>query len=120
MVTDIMITTKMDITTIMIITMVMMNESDARQTVMVTMGVIFALVYEPLLVTYAATLGQYVLGIRVRDTRDPQQRINILQSYIRIVLKLSLGWLSLLTINFNPQHRAIHDLAAGSVVVKVK
>jgi uncharacterized RDD family membrane protein YckC len=105
---------------IMIITMVIMGESEARQTVMVAMGVIFALVYEPLLITYAATLGQYALGIRVRNARDPRQRINILQGYIRIVLKLSLGWLSLLTINFNPQHRAIHDLAAGSVVVKVK
>lgn len=105
---------------IMIITMVIMNESDARQTVMVSMGIIFALVYEPILTTYGATLGQYLLGIRVRDSTNPQQRINILQAYIRIVLKWSLGWLSFVTINFNPQHRAIHDMAASSVVVKVK
>lgn len=104
---------------IMIVTMVMMGESDARQTVMVSMGVIFALVYEPLLTTYGATLGQYIIGIRVRDSRNPRQRINIRRAYIRIVLKLMLGWLSLVAINFNPQHRAIHDLAASSVVVKV-
>jgi hypothetical protein len=105
---------------IMIATMVIMSESTARQTVMVTMGVIFVLLYEPLLTTYAATLGQYIIGIRVRDAGNPAQRINIPQAYIRIIVKWLLGWLSFVTINFNPQHRAIHDLAGSSVVIRVK
>jgi len=105
---------------IMIVTMVIMGESEARQTVMVSMGIAFALVYEPVLTTYAATLGQYIMGIRVRNAMDPQERINIFQAYIRVVVKVLLGWLSFITINFNPQHRAIHDIAGSSVVVKIK
>lgn len=105
---------------IMIVTMVIMGESESRQTVMTAMGVVFVFLYEPVLTTYAATLGQYIIGIRVRDARNPEKRINILQAYIRIAIKLLLGWLSLVTINFNPQHRAIHDMAGASVVIKVR
>ena len=105
---------------VMIVTMVVMGESEARQTVMISMGVVFVLVYEPVLTTYAATLGQYIIGIRVREARNPEKPINIFQAYIRVLVKWLLGWLSFVTINFNSQHRAIHDMAGSSVVVKVK
>jgi uncharacterized RDD family membrane protein YckC len=105
---------------VMIGTMVIFGESEFKQAIMLFLGVIFVLLYEPLLTTYAATPGQFIIGIRVRNARNPAQKINILQAYIRVIVKWLLGWLSVVTINFNPQHRAIHDLAGASVVIRVK
>ena len=105
---------------LMIVSMILLDESEARQTVMVSLCVFFALVYEPVLITYSATLGQYVIGIRVRNARNPNERINIFQAYMRIIVKCLLGWISFVTINFNPRHRAIHDLAGSSVVIRLK
>ena len=87
---------------------------------MFCMGIFFTLVYEPMMTTYGATVGQYVIGIRVRNSRNPSKRMNIFQAYIRIIVKLMLGWLSFVTIHFNAQHRAIQDLAGSSVMIKVK
>ena len=105
---------------LLIVAMVILGESPARQAVMLCMGILFTLVYEPFLTAYGATVGQYVIGIRVRDARNPNKRINILQAYVRIIVKLMLGWISFVTIHFNPQHRAIHDLAGSSVMIRLK
>lgn len=40
------------------------------------------------------------------------------QAIIRYIIKISLGWISFLTINSNYEKRAIHDFVAGSVVIK--
>ena len=75
-------------------------------------------VYEPVCTTCGFTIGNYMKGIRVRRVSDPTKRINILQAFFRYLLKFSLGWISFLTIHFNPERRAIHDLAVGSVMVR--
>jgi uncharacterized RDD family membrane protein YckC len=75
-------------------------------------------VYEPLCTTLGFTLGNFIKGIRVRRHADTGERINIFQGLLRYLLKFSLGWISFLTINSNPQKRAIHDLAAGSVMIR--
>jgi uncharacterized RDD family membrane protein YckC len=106
--------------TIMVVTMVMMGDSESRQMVMISLAVIFSFVYEPLLTTYSATLGQRLMGIRVRDVKNPKERINVFQAYARFLVKWFLGWLSFVTINFNPQHRAIHDWAGSSVVIRIR
>ncbi len=77
-------------------------------------------VYEPLLVIFGCTLGQYVKKIRVRDHVNPTKRINIIQAFFRYLFKAVLGWFSFLTISFNPEKRAIHDFVSGSIMVKVK
>lgn len=65
-----------------------------------------------------STLGNYLMKIKVRDNLNTIKRINLLQSYIRFVLKFLLGWVSFLTIHGNKQRRAIHDFAAGSVMIE--
>jgi uncharacterized RDD family membrane protein YckC len=65
-----------------------------------------------------ATLGNYIKGIRVRQNGATGQRINFFQAFIRYVLKMLLGWISFLTIHTNPQKRAIHDIIAGSVMIR--
>jgi uncharacterized RDD family membrane protein YckC len=75
-------------------------------------------IYEPLCTTLGATLGNYIKGIRVRQNGAINQRINFFQAFIRYVLKVLLGWISFLTIHTNPQKRAIHDIVAGSVMIR--
>lgn len=77
-----------------------------------------AAVYEPLCTSFGFTIGNYIKGIRVRSASDNVKKINVFQAIIRYVLKIVFGWLSFITIHSNQQRRAIHDLAAGSVMIK--
>ena len=76
-------------------------------------------IYEPLLVAFGCTLGQYIKRLRVRDIDDTTRRIGVFPSIVRYILKTLLGWLSFLTINMNKEKRAIHDFASGGVVLRV-
>jgi uncharacterized RDD family membrane protein YckC len=76
-------------------------------------------IYEPVCTAFGCTIGNLIKRIRVRQTDNTSARINLLQAFLRYVLKVALGWISFLTIHFNPERRAIHDLAAGSVMIKV-
>lgn len=82
--------------------------------------VVVIFLYEPVLISVACTPGQYINGIRVRQFKQPEERITFVSAFLRIVCKSLLGWLSFLTISFNPNKRAIHDLASGSIVVELK
>lgn len=72
--------------------------------------------YEPIFTSMACTVGQKITGIRVR-TLNTHQKISILSAYIRIVVKILLGFLSLLSIPLTKGRRAVHDYAAGSIVI---
>jgi uncharacterized RDD family membrane protein YckC len=76
------------------------------------------LIYEPVLTSYGCTLGQKITGIRVRKLAT-LQRISIPAAYLRILFKVFLGFLSLLTIPCTRDRRAIHDFISGSVVIRV-
>jgi uncharacterized RDD family membrane protein YckC len=75
-------------------------------------------IYEPLCTTLGFTIGNFVKGIRVREHSNPAKRINFFQALLRYAIKILLGWLSFITIHSNPQRRAMHDLVAGSVMIK--
>ena len=75
-------------------------------------------VYEPLCTTLGCTLGNYMKGIRVRRYDNESKRINFFAAFVRYCVKVLLGWISFITIHFNPERRAIHDYVAGSVMVK--
>lgn len=77
------------------------------------------IIYEPLCTTLGFTLGNYIKRIRVRQQSNPIKRINFFQALVRYVLKVALGWLSFLTIHSNDERRAIHDFAAGSVMITI-
>lgn len=85
----------------------------------ITMFVGIWVVYEPLCTTLGCTIGNYLKGIRVRRVGDTTRKINLLQALMRYTVKIMLGWLSFLTIHQNTERRAIHDLAAGSVMINV-
>lgn len=76
--------------------------------------------YEPIFTAFACTLGQKVVGIRVRKFGAEEKKINIVQSYLRFTVKFFLGIISFFTIGSNTQRRAIHDMISGTVVIEYK
>jgi uncharacterized RDD family membrane protein YckC len=76
--------------------------------------------YEPFCMAFGCTMGNYISGIRVRRFGNQEKRINIFQSYIRFIIKLFLGMISFFTVTSNKAKRAIHDMAADSIVVYAK
>lgn len=75
-------------------------------------------VYEPLCTAIGGTIGNLFKGIRVRKYGNENDKINFIQAFFRYLLKISLGWISFISIHFNKEKRAIHDLVAGSVMIK--
>lgn len=74
-------------------------------------------VYEPLAHTLGFTLGNYMMGIRVRKISAPDKKVNIAQAYLRFTVKTLLGWLSFFTIHSNKKRRAMHDIASGTLTI---
>lgn len=105
---------------VMVIIMIASDGQTNAITIRISSFVILSILYEPVLTAYGHTLGQRIMGIRVRNVSDPSKRINILQSYIRFVVKNFFGWISFITIHFNREHRAIHDFAGSSVMIRVR
>ena len=77
------------------------------------------LAYEPVLTAFACTLGHGVIGIRVRRADDPSRRLSLPAAYVRWFLKAAFGIISLLFMRDDNHNRALHDLAAGSVMINV-
>jgi uncharacterized RDD family membrane protein YckC len=88
-----------------------------RTEIMVISGLVLLLTYEPLLTAYSGTLGQRLMKIRVVRNDDPYTRISLANAYKRWFTKAVLGWISFITINYDPRHRAMHDIASDSVVI---
>lgn len=97
--------------------MVTVQDSDLRTPIMVSSAFIILLTYEPFLTSYSKTVGQRLMKIRVGRHGNPLERINLLNAYIRWFTKGLLGWVSFITIHFNPERRAIHDIASDSVMI---
>ena len=92
---------------------------DAGETgVRVRVGLILSLffLYEPLCTSRFCTLGQKIMRVRVRRYRS-LERISLHMAYARILVKALFGILSFFTLPFSQKRRAIHDMAARSIVV---
>lgn len=87
-----------------------------------TKALLFVLVwvlYEPLCAAYGVTLGNYLMGIRVRNVNDYSQKISLPYAFVRVFVKGFLGIYSFVSVHFNPRRRALHDLAAKSIMLEV-
>lgn len=80
---------------------------------------VLVLIYEPFCTSKLCTLGQKLMGIRVR-TVSKLERISLIQAYLRIVVKALLGLISFFSIMFSKRKRAIHDFASGTIVVSAE
>lgn len=84
---------------------------------------VLVLLYEPIATSLGQTLGQKSLGLRVRDAKtllgqNEYKNIGLGYSILRYMVKILLGWLSLLTIHSNRYGQAIHDKVAFSVMTE--
>ena len=79
---------------------------------------IISLLYEPIFLTVlSGTIGHKMMKIKIKTIHNTSKNINLFQGLVRIFSKIILGWLSFLTINFNAEHRAIHDYLSSSIVL---
>jgi uncharacterized RDD family membrane protein YckC len=94
--------------------------STAPDLVAIRVSVILLVIinYEPILTSKLSTLGQAVTGIRVRQYANRQARIPLARAYVRTVVKVLLGVYSLFAMGFSRDRRAVHDYAAGSIVLE--
>jgi uncharacterized RDD family membrane protein YckC len=101
-----------------ILSSVLENFESLSNTVKILLFFVLWAIYEPLATALGFTLGNYIAGIRVRNYKNPSLKINFLQSFIRFIIKVLFGWLSLITIFSNKERRALHDLVSGSIILK--
>lgn len=77
------------------------------------------LLYEPILASRFATLGQLVFAFRVRKLTEVD-KATIWQTLTRTFCKYILGAISFLTMPARQDRRSIHDLIAKTIVVNAK
>ena len=79
------------------------------------------LFYDPIFTSiFGGTLGHLTMGLRVRKAKDQSKRIILPLALLRFIVKVCLGWISLLTVTGNAKKQSIHDALVGSVVVEAK
>lgn len=92
------------------------EDTDFVRTLRIGIILIVVFVYEPLCTSMFCTLGQKLMGIRVR-TVSRLAKISLVQAYLKIVVKIFFGFISIFSIIFSKRKRAIHDFVSGSIVV---
>ncbi len=76
------------------------------------------LFYDPIFTHFkGGTIGHMFSNITVRSVHEESKNINFFNAILRFVIKLMFGWISLLSVTGHEKRRALHDLAAGSVVL---
>ncbi len=93
------------------------GEGPGMQPLRVAFWVVILFGYEPIFTSKLCTLGQRLIGIRVRRNENMGLKIGIFAAYIRFAVKILLGLVSFFIIGMNENSRAIHDFAAGSVMI---
>lgn len=74
-------------------------------------------ILEPVLVSFTGgTIGHHWRKIRV-TTLSAKGNISLLAATVRFILKVVLGWFSLIVVLVTRKHQALHDLATRSLVV---
>lgn len=92
------------------------NQINENTTSLKAIALVTGLSYEPLMMFFSRTIGQRITGIKVVSI-SPMSRLGLINMYVRYVIKLLLGWISLFAIGFNKQRRAIHDLVSHTIVL---
>lgn len=108
---------------LMLIASSILNNIEIESGVVRGATLVLIFLYEPIMTSVGQTLGQLMMGLRVRqaesiNSENSPKNINIFASIIRYITKLLLGWISLVTIHSNTYGQAIHDQVASSVMVE--
>ena len=74
--------------------------------------------YDPIFTSlFGGTIGHMIFRIRVKREKDETKNISLPFAIIRFLIKVLLGFISLLTVGANQKRKAIHDSIARSVVI---
>ena len=74
--------------------------------------------YDPMLTSiFGGTIGHIIVGIRVKNEKDLNRNIIFPFAVARFLIKVTLGWISVMTIMLNEKGKAVHDIAVKSVVI---
>lgn len=74
--------------------------------------------YDPLFTSFfGGTIGHILMKIRVRRKGNQKKNILFPLAIIRYIIKVLLGWVSLLTVSSSDKSLAIHDMVIGSIVL---
>ena len=77
--------------------------------------------YDPILTSqFGGTIGHSFSKIEVKRDTDPTKNINFFMALIRYLLKIGLGWISLISVMLSDKKIAIHDAVVKSVVIYEK
>lgn len=98
-----------------------MFQREAESGMWLHIGVVVGLffIYEPFCTSKLCTIGQLLVGMRVRSFAT-RQRISLPAAYARFIVKFLLGIISFFYIGASENRRTIHDLAASSIVIDAK
>ncbi|MCT4645459.1 MAG: RDD family protein [Carboxylicivirga sp.] len=78
------------------------------------------LLYDPIFTSlFGGTIGHLLIGLRVRRDKDHSKKIIFPAAILRFIIKIFLGWISLLTVTGNKKNKSIHDSVVSSVVIKL-
>jgi uncharacterized RDD family membrane protein YckC len=73
--------------------------------------------YEPVSIAFfKGTIGQQFINIRVENEKG--NAVNFFAAVLRMIIKYSLGWISLLTVHGDSRKQAIHDNLVNSLVLR--
>jgi len=75
------------------------------------------LLFEPMFIWLTGgSIGHHYAGIRIASVRTGKN-LFLFGGVVRLIVKLTAGWASLLTLFITRKHRSVHDLASGSIVL---
>ena len=103
----------------MIATAIFSRIGYVSDTIRMVVFIFIFLLYDPLLTSiFGATIGHLIIGLKIRRAKDITRKLIFPMALIRFIIKGTLGFISLMTISTTKKNRAIHDIVAGSVVLK--
>ena len=110
------------IMTLMFVAFKLNDVLDLRSSVLSIVFISVIALYEPICISLGQTLGQKIMGLKIKKissvkNNQDYQNINLIQSIVRYLAKICLGWISLLTIHSDKYGQALHDKMGGSVMV---
>ncbi|MBK8806213.1 MAG: signal peptidase I [Bacteroidales bacterium] len=88
------------------------------RTVTIILWIVIWIVYEGLLTRYWCTLGQYFTKLRISKNDSTNSKLSLIDSFKRIILKLSTGLFSFIALLLKPNSVSIHDKIAKSIVLE--
>lgn len=74
--------------------------------------------YDPIFTSICGgTVGHMLIGIRVKREVNENKNVLFPLAILRFIVKVLLGFISLLTVTNTKKRKAIHDYIVGSVVI---